>query len=225
MRTGALAVGLFLVATPISAQAPGIPIVNAGFARGFTLGSMVGFDNASAGDGTGFVVSGTVGFRRIAVGGFVSGLTGSVLSTETVVAGGATVAIKLAGGPLVPVAITLLTGAGYYSIDRSLTTSWRVPVGLGIAWTIPQPVVALKLWAAPRLDYARVRGPDPPADPVPGGAIPLRTTTGSDFGLSAGVNLGFLNGFGIDLAVDQLFAGEPGSKPTSFGVGASYHFK
>ena len=195
MRTGALAVGLFLGATPIAAQAPGVPIVNAGFSRGFTLGSMVGFNNASAGDGTGFMVSGTVGFRRIAVGGFVSGLTGSMLSSETRVAGGATVAVKLAGGPLVPVAITLLTGAGYYSVDRSLTTSWRVPVGLGI----------LKLWASPRLDYARVRG--------------------SDFGLSGGVNLGFLNGFGIDLAVDRLFASEPSSKPASFGLGASYHFK
>ena len=205
MRTGALAVGLFLGATPIAAQAPGVPIVNAGFSRGFTLGSMVGFNNASAGDGTGFMVSGTVGFRRIAVGGFVSGLTGSMLSSETRVAGGATVAVKLAGGPLVPVAITLLTGAGYYSVDRSLTTSWRVPVGLGISWTIPQPVVALKLWASPRLDYARVRG--------------------SDFGLSGGVNLGFLNGFGIDLAVDRLFASEPSSKPASFGLGASYHFK
>lgn len=225
MRAWALAVGFSLVAAPIMAQAPGIPIMNLGFSRGFTLGSMVGFNRASAGDGTGFLVSGTAGFRRIAVGGFVSGLSGSALSTKTLVARGATLAFKVAGGPLVPVAITLLTGAGYFAPGSGLTTNWRVPVGLGISWTIPQPSVALKLWVSPRLDYSRVRGPDPLADPAPGAPVPRRTTTETDFGLSGGVNLGFLNGFGLDLAVDRRFTNGPGSKPASLGLGASYHFK
>ena len=225
VRTVTLAVGLSIAAAPMAAQAPGVPVMNFGFSRGFTVGSMVGFSNAAAGDGTGFVVALTGGFRRIALGGFVSGLSGSALSQETVVARGATVAIKLAGGPLVPVGITFQTGAGYYAPASSRTTSWHVPIGVGISWTIPQPVVALKLWAAPRLDYSRVRGPDPLADPAPGGSGQLRTTTGSDFGLSGGVNLGFLNGFGLDVAVDRLFTNVTGAKPASLGLGASYHFE
>ena len=188
-----------------------MPVMNFGFSRGFTLGSMVGFNNAAAGDGTGFLLSATAGFRRIALSGFVSGLSGSAPGAKTLVAKGGTLAVKLAGGPLVPVGITLLTGAGYYAPGSGPTT-WRVPVGLGISWTIPQPVVALKLWASPRLDYARVRGP-------------VRTTTGTDFGLSGGVNLGFLNGLSLDVAVDRRFSSGPGAKPTSFGLGASYHFK
>lgn len=224
-RTVALAAGLLVAAGPASSQAPGIPLTNAGFSRGLSIGSMVGFGNLAAGDGTGFLVSGTAGFRRIAFSGFVSGLARSVLSDETIVSRGGNVAVKLAGGPLVPVGITLLTGAGYYAPASGRTTNWRVPVALGISWTIPQPVVALKFWVSPRLDYTRVRGPDPLADPVPGGQVPLRTSTGSDFGLSGGVNFGLLNGFGIDLAVDRTFTNGPGAKPASVGLGASYHFK
>ncbi len=172
---------------------------------------MVGFNNVAAGDGTGFLLSGTAGFRRVAVGAFVSGWSGSALGTETVVARGASVAVKLAGGPLVPVGVTLLTGAGYYSPNAGGLTNWRVPVGLGISWTIPQPVVALKFWVSPRLDYSRIRA--------------TRTTTATEFGMSGGVNFGFLNGFGLDLAVDRSFTHGLGAKPASVGLGASYNFR
>lgn len=185
--------------------------MNAGFSRGFAVASMVGFNNESAGDGTGFVLAGTAGFRRVAVGAFVSGWSGSAFGPETVVARGATATVKLAGGPLVPVGVTLLTGAGYYS-PNSGATHWRVPVGLGISWTIPQPVVALKFWVSPRLDYSRIR-------------TTAQTATATEFGLSGGVNLGFLNGFGLDVAVDRLFTQGFGAKPASVGLGVSYHFK
>ncbi|MSR02891.1 MAG: hypothetical protein EXR94_09190 [Gemmatimonadetes bacterium] len=211
MRTLASAIGLSILATPLAAQAPAIPIMNAGLSRGFSLASMVGFNNVAAGDGTGFLLSGTAGFRRVAVGAFVSGWSGSALGTETVVARGASVAVKLAGGPLVPVGVTLLTGAGYYSPNAGGLTNWRVPVGLGISWTIPQPVVALKFWVSPRLDYSRIRA--------------TRTTTATEFGMSGGVNFGFLNGFGLDLAVDRSFTHGLGAKPASVGLGASYNFR
>ncbi len=221
----AVVAGLTFGSAPIAAQAPGIPVLNSGFARGFTLASMVGFANAAAGEGTGLAVSGVAGFRRIAFGGFVSGLSGSSLSDERVLARGATVAIKLAGGPLVPVGITLMTGAGYFAPPNSHSTNWRVPVGLGISWTVPQPVVALRFWASPRLDYSRDRGPDPLATPGPNGPVPLRTTTQSDFGLSGGINFGFLNGFGLDVAVDRRFTSATDGKPAVLGLGASYRFE
>ncbi len=212
LRTPYWVVGLSIVAAPLAGQAPAVPIMNAGFSRGFALASMVGFNNESGGDGTGYLLSGTAGFRRVALGAFVSGWSGSALGTETVVARGASIAVKLAGGPLVPIGVTLLTGAGYYAPSSSGATNWRVPVGLGIAWTIPQPVVALKFWVSPRLDYSRFRAAS-------------QTRTATEFGLSGGVNLGFLNGLGLDLAVDRLFTQGQGAKPTSVGLGASYHFK
>jgi len=211
-----------------AAQAPGLPVINSGVARGFTLATMAGFGNAAAGSGTALGVSGTAGFRRIAVGGFVSRLEGSTLDEGSFLTAGGHLTMKVAGGPLVPVAVNLQLGAGYYAPGYQpagvATKTWRAPIGLGISWTIAQPVVALKPWIAPRADLRRVTGPDPLADPVPGGPIPTLTSTETDFGLSGGIAFGFLNGLGIDVAFDRVFGGM-GSKPTTVGLGVSFNFR
>lgn len=231
MRRGLGWAGLVLagVARLSAAQAPGLPVMNPGVPRGFTVATLAGFGNAAAGGGTAVGISGTAGFRRIAIGGFVSRLRGSSFDEGTFFAGGGNVTVKVAGGPLVPVAVNLQVGAGYYApgyrLAGATSKTWRAPIGLGISWTIPQPVVALKPWLAPRADVRRVTGPDPLADPVPGGPIPTATSTETDFGLSGGINFGFLNGLAIDVAFDRLFVGGQGSKPTTVGVGLSYTFK
>jgi hypothetical protein len=223
------ATGLALVVLVQSgaAQAPGLPVLNQGAPRGFTLVTLAGFGNDAAGSGTALALFGTVGFRRVAVGGFVSGLGHSTVDDGTILAGGGHLTVKLAGGPLVPIAINLQMGAGYHAVGAdpaSRRTTWRAPIGLGIAWTIPQPVVALKPWIAPRLDVQRTSFPDPLADPVAGGSVPRTSSTDVEFGLSGGLNLGFLNGFAIDLAVDRVFQGTE-SQPTTVGVGVSFTFK
>lgn len=206
-----------------AAQAPGLPVMNGGVARGFTLAAMAGFPNAGSGGGTAFGVSGLLGMRRVAIGGFVSEQSGSTLDDATFFAGGGSLVIKLAGGPLVPVSINLLAGAAYSSPKLGLTGSgsygaktWHVPVGLGISWTIAQPVVAIKPWLSPRLDYTRVR------ISAPSGGV---SRSDSNFGLSGGITFGFLNGFGIDLAVDRVFDGSAVSKPSTVGLGVSYTIK
>ena len=205
-------------AVPAMAQAPGLPVVNAGVARGLTLAGMLGFPNGGAGDGTGYAASLAAGFRRVALVGFVSGVKNGAFKDHY--AAGGNLVIKVAGGPLVPIAINLQGGLAYSRPKLAgfseRHTEWRVPLGLGISWTIPRPVVALKPWIAPRLDHLRLT--------VPATTGAARSTgTATKFGLSGGINFGFLNGLGIDVAVDRLFA--TGSKPTTVGVGLSYTFK
>ncbi len=220
---GAILVGIARVG---QAQGPGLPVMNPGVPRGFTIATMAGFGNDAAGGGTAFSLAGTAGFRRFAIGGFVSRLRGSTLDDGSVAAGGGNLTIKVAGGPLVPVSINFQAGLGYYAPGYSTSQTfktWRAPVGLGISWTIPRPVVALKPWIAPRVDIRRITTPDPLADPVPGGPIPTITSTESEFGLSGGINFGLIIGLGIDVAVDRVFA--QGARPTTVGVGLSYTFK
>lgn len=219
---------MVVVAGRAAAQAPALPVVNAGNPRGFTIGAMVASANEAAGNGTGFQVGATAGFRRFSVGAFASTVDGSSIADANYRTGGATLGLKLLGGPLVPLAVNLQVGAAYSAFNQSGEDDshklWHVPAGLGISWTIPQPVVALKPWIAPRLDYTRLTTPDPLADPLPGGSVPTVTESDSNFGLSAGISFGFLNGLAIDVAVDRVF-GPLKQKPTTFGVGLSYTIK
>ncbi len=216
MRRGMLILVMVAAGGRLPAQAPALPVVNAGAPRGFTLGSMIGFANGGAGTGLG--VSGLLGFRRFAIGGFVSQVTGSELDKYQ--AAGGSVTAKILGGPLVPVSVNLQVGVGYYrnhSPDEQ-AKNWHIPVGLGIAWTIPRPVVAIKPWIAPRLDHTRVTPGDLQSEAPRGSA----TETHTDFGLSGGISFGLINGLGIDLAVDRVFASGVSPKPTVFGIGLHY---
>jgi len=220
MRRGMLVVVAALSAGRLAAQAPALPVVNAGVPRGFTLGGMVGFANDAASGGTGFEVSGGYGFRRLGFAVYASQVT-SANNVADFKSAGANITAKVLGGPLVPISVNLQGGVGYFrnvatdpSEERS--TNWHIPIGLGISWTIPRPVVALKPWIAPRLDMIRLSNPDAPT---------AGSTTETEFGLSGGITLGLINGIGIDLAFDRLFQKAATSKPTVFGAGLHYTFK
>lgn len=220
MRRGMLVVAAALSAGRLAAQAPSLPVVNAGVPRGFTVGGMVGFANDAADGGTGLGVSGAYGFRRLGFGVFASQVTGAN-NVANFKSAGASVTAKILGGPLVPVSVNLQAGVGYSRqvlVDptQERSTNWHVPVGLGISWTIPRPVVALRPWIAPRLDMNRFSNPDDPA---------AGATTETNFGLSGGITLGLINGIGIDLAFDRVFQKGATSKPTVFGAGLHYTFK
>jgi hypothetical protein len=83
----------------------------------------------------------------------------------------------------------------------------HVPVGVGFALTVPNPALAIKPWLAPRVDIVRH-------------TVASSTSTDTDFGLSGGVELNFLNGFGLHAAYDFVKAGD--LKPGVFGIGAHY---
>jgi hypothetical protein len=197
------------------AQVPGIPVYNAGVPRGIGLYGDVGFPNDEAGGGTGYGLTGRIGFGALGATAILSsydpdGPRDANLSV------GATANYRVFGGPLVPLAVTLQAGVGYAKPDAGLLpdediTQLRFPIGVGFALTIPNPALAIKPWLAPRLDIVRtsVEGFDGRTD--------------SEFGLSGGLELNTLGGFGIHASYDAVFA-EDGT-PGVFGVGAHYTFR
>jgi hypothetical protein len=204
---------LLLSGRAVDAQVRGIPVYNNGIPGGIALYGDVGFPDEEAGKGTAFAVSGRAGFG-------VFGAT-AMLATfnpdgpgENDVALGATANLKLFGGPLTPLGVTLQAGIGYSKPDVGLLPGdedeLRIPVGLGFALTIPNPALAIQPWIAPRVDMVRVSG---------GGL----SDTETNFGLGGGVELNLLNGFGLHAAYDRVFL--DGGDPSVFGLGAHFAFR
>ncbi len=202
-------------AASAEAQVRGIPVYNAGVPRGVGVYGDVGFSNDEAGGGTAYAVTGRAGFGPLGATVMLStynpdGPADSDLSV------GATLNYRVFGGPLVPLSVTLQGGVGYAKPDIGAlpdedVTELRFPVGVGFALTIPNPVLAIKPWLAPRLDIVRrsAGGFDPQTD--------------SEFGLSGGLELNTLGGFGLHATYDAVFA--EGGTPGVFGVGAHYTFR
>jgi len=195
-----------------AAQVRGIPVYNAGVPRGIGVYGDVGFPNDEAGGGTAYAVTGRAGFGPIGATAMLSSYNpdGPADSDLSV---GATVNYRLFGGPLVPLAVTLQGGVGYAkpeigALPDEYITELRFPVGVGFTLTIPNPVLAIKPWLAPRLDIVRRS-----ADGV----------DASEFGLSGVIELNTLGGFGLHATYDAIFA--EGGTPGVFGVGAHYTFR
>jgi len=126
---------------------------------------------------------------------------------------GGTLNYRLLGGPLVPLSVTLQAGASYSkpgqgALEQSL---YHFPIGIGFALVIPNPVLAIHPWLAPRLDIVRTS--------ATGGS-----NTDTNFGLSGGLEFNLLNGFGIQAAYDRVFAKDV-ADPATFGLGAHYTFR
>ena len=213
MRATGIVIAAALAALPAAAQVPGLPVYNQGVPRGIGIYGDVGFPNDVSGGGTAYGVSGRALFGFVGVTAIVSTYNpdGPVESHTSV---GATGNLRLFGGPLVPLTVTLQAGAGYSKIDEA--KDYRFPIGLGFALTIPNPVLAIRPWLAPRIDIARIE--------VAGtGGAPDVYNTDTNFGLSGGVELNLLNGLGLQAAYDRVFGN--GSDPSVFGIGAHYNFR
>jgi len=212
-RTTGIMIAAALAAVPAAAQVPGLPVYNQGVPRGIGVYGDVGFPNDRAGGGTAYGVTGRAGFGFVGVTAIVSTYNpdGPVDSHTSV---GATGNLRLFGGPLVPLTVTLQAGAGYSKIDEA--KDYRFPIGLGFALTIPNPVLAIRPWLAPRVDIARTE--------IPGDVLtPDTYKTDTNFGLSGGVELNLLNGLGLHAAYDRVFA--DGGDPSVFAIGAHYNFR
>jgi len=200
------------------AQVDGLPVRNAGVGTGIGIAADVGFPSAAAGKGVAFGGTGSVGLGPL-------GFTASAAmwnpkgAGKNVTSVGGTGNLKIIGGPLIPLSLTLQAGAGYNKVTLPggggeapvITQKLHLPVGVGIALTIPNPVFSIKPWVAPRLDVLRTTiESDTPAE----------THTDTDFGISGGIDLGFLNGLTIRAMYDRVFRGE-GYSPSvlSFGLG------
>lgn len=214
---GALAVAAALTgaASTAAAQVRGIPVYNAGVPRGIGIYGDVGFPNDAAGGGTGYAVTGRAGFGLFGATAMLSAYNPDG-PADSDVSVGATLNYRVFGGPLVPLAVTLQGGIGYAKPEDGTlpdldVTELRFPVGVGFALTIPNPVLAIKPWLAPRLDIVRRS------------AEGFDAETDSEFGLSGGLELNTLGGFGLHATYDAVFA--DGGTPGVFGIGAHYTFR
>jgi hypothetical protein len=202
-------------AASVDAQVRGIPVYNAGVPRGIGVYGDVGFSNDDAGGGTAYAVTGRAGFGPFGATAMLStynpdGPADSDLSV------GATLNYRVFGGPLVPLAVTLQGGIGYAKPENGAlpdldVTELRFPVGVGFALTIPNPVLAIKPWLAPRLDFVRRS------------AEGLDAETNSEFALSGGLEFNTLGGFGLHATYDAVF--DEDGTPGVFGIGAHYTFR
>jgi hypothetical protein len=223
MRYSAIVVlALALGASSVRAQNPGLPVYNMGVARGIALYGDVGFPNDEAGSGLAYGATLRAGFGPLGATGTLSALNPDGPAGADVAVGG-TLNYKLLGGPLVPLSVTLQAGVSYAKPGEQVFfpvtgvpvvsefTLYHVPVGLGIALVIPNPVLSIHPWLAPRVDITTVKA---------GGA----SNTETNFGLSGGLELNLLNGFGVQAAYDRVFATDL-ADPATFGIGAHYAFR
>ena len=219
LRRAALAAPLLLL--PVAgarAQADGLVVRNAGIPTGVGVALDLGFPNAAAGKGLGVGVTGQLGLGPLGVTGTLARRdpSGSESTRNSVAVSGN---LKVFGGPLVPLTVTLQAGAGRFTSETRATsaappvatTYWHVPVGVGFALTIPGVVLAVKPWLAPRLDLLRTK--------LEGGT----SSTDTDFGVSGGVDLSFLSGLSFRLAYDRVRRG--GENAGVLGLGVGYTFK
>jgi len=194
-----LALGAAVLPGAVVAQVAGLPVRNAGIGTGIGVAVDAGFPNGAAGKGFAVGAMGSAG-----LGPF--GVTASVAhwkpkGESSVNSVGATGNLKIFGGPLIPVSVTLQVGAARSSQDQSTqleplkVRTWHVPVGLGLALTIPNPVFSIKPWIAPRIDIVRttVEADTPP-----------ESHTDKHFGISGGVDAGFLNGISVRVMYDKV---------------------
>ncbi len=203
-------VGAILVlAQPLAAQVTGLPVRNAGVTGGLTIGAEIGFPDADYGKGTAFGARGALGLGPLGVSAVASRWNPKgPLDAQTAVGG--YLSLKVFGGPLIPLSVTLQGGAEYSS--NSGIKGVHAPIGLGIALKIPNPALAIKPWIAPRLDVFRVSGSG------------INSDTESNFGISGGVDFSLLGGLGFGLAYDRTWAGNS-VNPSVLSAGVSYSIK
>jgi hypothetical protein len=217
----ALALGLAVVVLPASAQLNSIPVYfNPKGGTGFTLAGDFGKGVNTASDkNTAFGVRASVGGGPFSVGAGLGTVNPAVgvgqRQSEVQYMGNA--AIRLLGGPLIPVSVSVQAGVGYLKQDILVGSmlipvsekTLNVPIGVGIGLSVPTPGFSLDPWIAPRVTINAVE-------------ILGTTVTNSGVGVSGGVNLAFVMGLGLHLGFDWTKVG--GSKPFIIGAGVHYKF-
>jgi hypothetical protein len=211
--TAAVFSALLLAGVPVAAQVPGLPVYNAGIPRGIGIFADLGFPNDDAGGGTAYGATGRVGLGVLAFTATLSALNPDGPAGTSAAVGG-TVNYRVFGGPLVPLSVTLQGGIGYTAPNNDggilPDDVIHFPIGLGLALTIPNPALAIKPWLAPRLDIVR-------------SSVSDGHSTETNFGLSGGIELNLLNGFGAHASYD--YVNGDGGNPGIFGIGAHYTFR
>jgi hypothetical protein len=199
------------------AQVAGLPVRNAGISTGIGIAGDVGFPNAAAGKGIAFGATGVLGLGPLGVSASVAHWSPKDSPRGAINSYGGTANLKIFGGPLIPISVTAQAGIAHYNQsapDAESVSATHVPLGLGLALTIPNPVFSIKPWVAPRVDINRTK-----TTPgfIPGGVT--TTDTDTNFGISGGVDLGFLNGLLVRTMYDRVTRSGATFSVFSLGIG------
>jgi len=145
------------------------------------------------------------------------GITGQNSTTEYM----GSAAFKVLGGPLVPLAVSLQAGVGYFKqgSGTGALKSVSLPIGLGVALNVPTPGASLEPWAAARVQ-------------VNSQSVSGLSETRLGYGLSGGISLGLPIGLGAHVGLDYAKYGAKTSSVLSFQrtslstltVGVGLHF-
>lgn len=200
----------------LHAQATVLPLRNPGVATGISLSADLGLARVKradpASDDKGWAVGATLA-AGLGPFGATATLARSTIDrdagTTHQTTATAAASLRVFGGPLVPLSIQW-QAAGSVRLDGD-SNPWRGSLGLGAALTIPVPVLSIKPWLAPRVEYF-------------GG----QSVDGSNLkgAVSAGVDLGFLNGLGLRVAYDSRVGWDaPDDAPAGISFGVSYAFR
>ena len=209
MKQAALVLGVVVVAaaalpTRAVGQLAGMPVWNS--PRGGTgvlIAGDVGLPDSAGGNGSTVAGRVAVGLRALSLSATAGTRNPKGVGSNVTEYGG-TVAGRLIGGSLIPIAVNLQ--GGFASFSDSVTNT-RLTAALGFAIDVPVPGVNLEPWVAPGLRMTH-RGSTGPGS----------SQTNTQFGIAGGITLG-LGLFGLHAAVD--YEKRPnGGHTTTIGLGA-----
>ncbi len=219
----ALIMGLTFIAGPAAAQMNSIPVMfNPKGGTGLLVALDVGRGiNDESGKNTALAFRSALGIGPLTIGGgigIVNPDKGGLVGRETETQYMGNFALRVFGGGLLPVSISLQGGVGVLDISDLNTKIVTVPIGLGIGFSIPTPGFSFDPWVAGR--YAFVRN-----------EVLSSTANQSSFGISGGLNFNFLMGLGFHVAGDWQrnpaklgTLSIPETKPFVLGIGLNYTF-
>jgi opacity protein-like surface antigen len=222
------ALGLALVAGPVVAQMNSIPVYhNPKGGSGLLLAADFGKGmNDESGKNTAWAFRTSFGIGPFSFGGSI-GTVNPVIDVEpqSEIQYMGNMGLRLLGGGLLPVSLSLQVGVGVLNIDGSAVGDVdlkiiSVPIGLGLGFNVPAPTFNFEPWVATRLQYTR-------------NEIDIFNANQVGWGVSAGMDFSFLMGLGIHIAGDwemnplEAFEGAAGAAipkttPFVFGIGLNY---
>jgi hypothetical protein len=209
---------LALVAAPLAAQAPGLPVHGGGFRRGFEAVATVGWSGASS-----FTGDATTWAGSLAYSGGRLGISGTLGMVESDPALGILGAFHLLGnGVDSPFEVSAFAGYGYYDRPEAqvflessalradpllgVAGNWRLLVGGSVVAAITTPYASIRPWLAPRVEMFQLTNGDATGDET-------------RFAGSAGIDVRFPGGPGLRVMWDQVDGWD-----STLGVGLSYRF-
>lgn len=200
----ALAVGLG--ATPASAQLFSNPVYfSPSHGTGFSLNGEYARRFEDPGDDINFAgARGILGLGPVSIMG---GAGVAFAGGESEATFGGAVALNILDLPLVPVSVNVQGGIGTLSSGGS--TQLDIPIGVGVAFNVPAPILDVEPWIAPRLHIIRRSN-----------GI---STTETGYGVSAGLNVTLPTGFGFHVAADYVKVSD--FDIDAFTVGAGLHYR